>query len=141
MYKDCSEMSQTGRAVKKSIVGILDRTLCFETINQQKFYTVCQNTGSTRINQNTLKTISIAIAVTGPVLSIDPQVEYYTYRIREVFGSIGEKVIIFQKLSDMAFYLLDPPSLPCLADSPLQFSHHSKSSLTIMHESITASFV
>ena len=109
MYKDCSEMSQTGRAVKKSIVGILDRTLCFETINQQKFYTVCQNTGSTRINQNTLKTISMAIAFRGPVSPKDPQFEYYTYRIKEVFGSIGENVIIFQKLSDMAFFLLDPP--------------------------------
>ena len=102
-------MSQSGRAMKKGIVGILDRTLCFETLNQQKFYTVCQNTGSTRINQSTMKTISIAIVVTGPVLPIDPQFEYYTYRIREVFGSISEKVIIFQKLSDMAFYLLDPP--------------------------------
>ena len=102
-------MSQSGRAMKKGIVGILDRTLCFETLNQQKFYTVCQNTGSTRINQSTMKTISIAIVVTGPVLPIDPQFEYYTYRIREVFGSISEKVITFQKLSDMAFYLLDPP--------------------------------
>ena len=109
MYKGCSQMSQSGRTVKKSIVGILDRTLCFETINQQKFYTVCQNTGSTRINQNTLKTISIAIAVTGPVSPKNPQFEYYTYRIKEVFGSIGENVIISQKLSDMAFYLLDPP--------------------------------
>jgi len=84
MYKDCSQMSQSGRTVKKSIVGIWDRTLCFETINQQKFYTVCQNTGSTRINQNTPKTISIAIAVKGPVSPIDPQFEYYTYRIKKV---------------------------------------------------------
>ena len=98
-------MNQSGRAVKKSIVGILDRTLCFETINQHKFSTVCQNTGSTRINQNTLKKIPIAIAVTGPVSPIDSQFEYYTYRIKEVFGSIGKNVIIFQKLSDMAFYL------------------------------------
>jgi len=85
-------MSQSGRAVKKSIVG----------------------------NQNTLKKISIAIAVTGPVSPIDPQFEYYTYRMKEVFGSIGKNVIIFQKISDMAFYLLDPPpSLVC------QIAHQS----------------
>jgi len=134
-------MSQSGRAVKKSIVGILDRTLCFETINQQKFYTVCQNTGSTRINQNTLKTISIAIAVTGPVLSIDPQVEYYTYRIREVFWINRRKCDHFPQIIRYGILSFRPPSLPCLTDYPPQFSHHLKPSLTIMHESITANFV
>ena len=137
MYKDCSQMSQSGRAVKKSIVGILDRTLCFETTNQQKFYTVCQNTGSTRIRQNTPKTISIA----GPVLPIDPQVEYYTYRIREVFWINRRKCDHFPQIIRYGILSFKPPSLPCLADYPSQFSHHLKPSLTIMHESITANFV
>ena len=109
MYKGCSQMSQSGRAVKKSIVGILDRTLCFETTNQQKFYTVCQNTGSTRINQNTLKTISMTIAVTGPV---SPIVEYYTYRIREVFWIYQRKCDHFPKIIRYGILSFRPPLPP-----------------------------